>query len=48
LGCGVFAQLLHFVDHGAFRLILLALNSALSLVALFLLSSLFFLAFIKS
>jgi len=48
LGRRMFPKLLHFVDHGAFRLLLLALHPALGFVPLFLLSRLFFLAFSKS
>jgi hypothetical protein len=43
----VLPQFLHFVDNRAFRFVLLALNPALCLVALFLLSRLLFLAFAK-
>src|SRR3989442_10332407 len=42
------AQFLHLIDNRAFWLVLLALHPALSLVALFLLSRLFLLAFSKS
>jgi hypothetical protein len=41
-------QFLHLVDDYAFRLVLFPLHPALGLVALLLLSRLFFLAFIKS
>lgn len=42
------AQFLHLINDNAFRLILFTLNSALSLLALFLLTRLFLLTFIKS
>jgi hypothetical protein len=48
LRLGKLPQFLHLVNDGAFRLVLLALHSALGLVALFLLSRLFLLAFSKS
>src|SRR6266536_3073476 len=42
------SEFLHLVDHSTLRLVLLTLHPALGLVALFLLSRLFFLAFSKS